>query len=262
MSQNSPVMLITGAAHGLGAALARAAVDDYRLALLDRDELAGQTLANTLRGRTGEVLFLHADVSDERAVRQAMERIQRRWERLDVVINNAGVADTGPFEALGNHGWETLWRTNVMGTVYVCRAALALMKRQNSGHLINISALAGITGPPGLSSYAACSGALVRLSEALAAELAGTGIAVSVACPDLFASTLHQRLTGADPLSRARLERAMRRAADDVDTIAREILGATAKRPLYIFPQAEARRAWRRKRRNPVRFFHKWQKRG
>lgn len=262
MSQNRPVMLITGAAHGLGAALARVAADDYRLALLDRDELAGQTLANTLRGRTGEVLFLHADVSDERAVRQAMERIQRRWERLDVVINNAGVADAGPFEALGNHGWQQLWQTNVMGTVYVCRAALAMMKRQNSGHLINISALAGITGQPGMSSYAAASGAVISLSEALAAELTDYDVAVSVACPDVFPSTLHLRLTGADPLSRARLERAMQRADDDVDTVARDILTAATKRPLYIFPQATARRAWRRKRRNPMRFFHKWKKRG
>lgn len=252
-----PVMLITGAAHGLGRALARAAASQYRLALLDVQETPGLALADELRQRGAQVFFMHADVTDEREVRQVIERVQRRWERLDVLINNAGVAAAGPFEALAPSSWEALWRVNVMGAVHGCQAALTLMKRQGSGYLVNVAALAGISAPPGMTGYAASNAALIGLSEALRVELSGLGIAVSVVCPDWFDSALARRMSGTDPLSRARLERAMAQAPDPVETVAAHILKAMAKRPPYIFPQAEGMRAWRRKRRNPLRFLQR-----
>tara|TARA_R110001606_G_scaffold8020_3_gene35240 strand:- start:25317 stop:26156 length:840 start_codon:yes stop_codon:yes gene_type:complete len=249
-----PVMLITGAAGGLGRALARAAARQYRLALLDQRDSAGVALADELRQGGAEVLFLNADVSDERQMRQAVERIERRWGRLDVLINNAGLAAAGPFEALDNTGWQTLWNVNVMGAVHGCQAALRLMKPQGDGHLVNVAALPGISAPPGMASYVACNAALIGLSEALAAELEGLGVAVSVVCPDWFASDLARHMCDSDPLSRARLERALLRAPDPVERLAAHILKALASRPLYIFPQPEAQREWRRKRRNPLRF--------
>lgn len=249
-----PVMLITGAAHGLGRALARAAAGQYRLALLDVQETPGLALADELRQRGAEVFFTQANVTNEREMRLAVERVQRRWERLDVLINNAGVAAAGPFEALAAGTWEALWRVNVMGAVHGCQAALTLMKRQGSGYLVNVAALAGISAPPCMAGYAASNAALIRLSEALAVELSGLDIQVSVVCPDWFDSELARRMPGTDPLSRARLERAMAQAPDPVETVAAHILKAMAKRPPYIFPQAAAAREWRRKRRNPLRF--------
>lgn len=252
--KGKPVMLITGAGHGLGRALAQRAISDHRVALLDRDENAGRATAEVLRQAGGEVLFLGADVSRERDLRQAVDRILRRWSRLDVVINNAGLAAAAPFEALDQQSWEDPWRVNVMGTVYGCRTALTVMKQQGSGHLVNVAALAGITAPPGMASYVACNAALIRLSEALAAELSGLGIRVSVVCPDLFASDLARHMSGSDVLGRARLQRALQRAPDSADLVAGRILDALPQAPLYIFPQPEAKRAWRRKRRHPERF--------
>ena len=256
-----PVMLITGAAHGLGRALAEQAVGDYRVALLDRQEAAGQALAEQLRKAGGEVLFLAGDVSRERDMRHAVERIQRRWERLDVVINNAGLATAGPFEALDERGWNQLWGVNVMGTVHSCQAALTLMKRQGHGHLVNVAALAGITAPPGMAGYVACNGALIHLSEALAAELSPLGIHVSVVCPDLFPSELGRHMTASDALSRARLQRALERAPESAGAVAERILKALPQHPMYIFPQPEAKRAWRRKRWRPERFVKKMMER-
>lgn len=253
-SHLKPVMLITGAAQGLGRALARAAAPHYRLALIDVQETRGRALADELRQRGTEVFFARADVANERDMRQIVERIQDRWQRLDVLINNAGLAAAGPFEALEPAAWEALWRVNVMGAVHGCRAALVPMKRQRSGYLVNIAALAGISAPPGMASYVASNAALIRLSEALAVELAGLGIQVSVVCPGLFDSGLAKNMPGTDPLSRARLAEDMARAADRVELIAANILKAMAKQPMYIFPQPEARLQWRRKRRNPLRF--------
>ena len=249
-----PVMMITGAAHGLGRALARAAAGDYRLALVDRQRDSGQALADALRGDGAQVLFVHADVAVEADIRHAVERVRRRWDRLDVLINNAGIATAGPFESQRPDAWERLWRTNLMGTVHGCRAALTLMKRQGSGYLVNVASLAGIAAPPGLSAYAAGSAALIALSESLAAELADLDIQVSVVCPDLFRSDVLDHMPAADPLSRARLERALAAAPDDAEAVAARMLKAMAKRPLYLFPQPEARRLWRRKRLRPNRF--------
>ncbi len=257
-----PVLLITGAAHGLGRALALGAARDYRLALLDRERVAGEHLAETLRQAGAEVLFLHADVAVEADWRHALDRVQRRWDRLDIVINNAGVAAMGPFEGLSPESWEQLWRINVMGAVNGCRSALTLMKRQGGGHLINVAALAGITAPPGMAAYAACNGALIRFSEALAAELDGLNIAVSVVCPDLFASDMSHRMPAADPLSRARLQRAMDDAPESAAQVAETILKQMGKRPLYLFPQPEARREWRKKRWRPERFVARMAKLG
>ncbi|HCE40485.1 SDR family NAD(P)-dependent oxidoreductase [Alloalcanivorax profundimaris] len=255
--KGKPVMLITGAAHGLGRALAGLAVAEHRVALLDREEAAGQALADELRQAGGEVLFVAADVSRERDLRQAVERVQRRWERLDVVINNAGLATAGPFESLDEAGWEQLWRVNVMGAVHGCQAALTLMKRQGHGHLVNVAALAGVTAPPGMAGYVACNAAVIRLSEALAAELAPLNIQVSVVCPDLFPSELGRRMPATDALSRARLQRALERAPESAEAVAERILAALPKRPLHIFPQPEAKRAWRRKRWRPEWFVKK-----
>lgn len=257
-----PVLLITGAAHGLGRALALDAARDYRLALLDRERVAGEQLADALRRDGAEVLFVHVDVAVEADWRHALERVQRRWERLDIVINNAGVAAMGPFEGQTPDTWERLWRTNVLGAVNGCRTALTLMKRQGDGHLINVAALAGITAPPGMSAYVACNAALIRFSEALAAELDGLNIGVSVVCPALFASDMSRRMTGADPLSRARLQRAMDEAPESAAEVARTILQQMGKRPLYLFPQPEARRDWRNKRWRPERFVARMAKLG
>lgn len=249
-----PVMMITGAAHGLGQALARRAAHDYRLVLVDRARRAGQALADALRREGAEVFFCEADVSRDADLRRTLERVQRRWERLDVLINNAGIAAVGPFEALQPDSWEALWRINVMGTVNGCRAALPMMKRQGSGYLVNVAALAGISAPPGMASYAASNAAIIRLSETLAAELASLNIQVSVACPDLFPSEMSRHMPSADALSRARLDRGMKQAPDNADQVAERILKAMARQPLYIFPQPEALRTWRRKRRRPARF--------
>ena len=205
---------------------------------------------------------MHADVAVEADWRHALERVQRRWERLDILINNAGLAAMGPFEGQTPATWEQLWHTNLMGAVHGCRTALTMMKRQGDGHLINVAALAGITAPPGMAAYVACNAALIRFSEALAAELDGLNIGVSVVCPDLFSSDMSRRMPNADPLSRARLQRAMDDAPESAAEVADTILQQMGKRPLYLFPQPEARRDWRRKRWRPERFVARMAKLG
>jgi len=168
----------------------------------------------------------------------------------------------GPFEGQTPATWEQLWHTNLMGAVHGCRTALTMMKRQGDGHLINVAALAGITAPPGMAAYVACNAALIRFSEALAAELDGLNIGVSVVCPDLFSSDMSRRMPNADPLSRARLQRAMDDAPESAAEVADTILQQMGKRPLYLFPQPEARRDWRRKRWRPERFVARMAKLG
>lgn len=249
-----PVMMITGAARGLGRALARRAAADYRLVLVDIAREEGEALASELRQDGAQVFFCRADVRREQDLRHATDRLLRRWGRLDVLINNAGVTTTGPLETLQPEHWDAPWQVNVMGAVHGCRAALTLMKRQGSGYLVNVAALAGISAPPGMAACAASNAALIALSETMAAELAGLGIQVSVVCPDLFAGESPPRIDAADTLSRARLERELTRTRESADQIAARMLRAMSRRPLYILPQSRTRRLWYLKRLAPTRF--------
>lgn len=248
-----PVMMITGAVQGLAQALAEQLADDYRLVLVDRDRKAGEALTSTLRQDGAQVFFCRADVRREADLQQAMARAQRRWGRLDVVVNAAATVVTGAFEATSLDSWQTLWRLNVMGAVQSCRAALPLMTAQGQGYLVNIADISGITAPPGMTAQAAGNAALIAFSEALASELSGSGIKVSVVCPAPFHGPSPTPIEAPDRLSRARLEQE-RANAEDVDQVAAAIIKAMARQPLYIFPQARARRVWRRKRWWPVRF--------
>ena len=260
---NDKVALVTGAGRGIGRATALALAEngaDIALAARSVDQL--ELVAKEIRKLGRRALVVQCNAARTENLEIFVAKAMSEFGRIDIVINNAGLAAMCPFEGQTPATWEQLWHTNVMGAVNGCRSALTLMKRQGDGHLINVAALAGITAPPGMAAYVACNAALIRFSEALAAELDGLNIGVSVVCPDLFSSDMSRRMPNADPLSRARLQRAMDDAPESAAEVADTILQQMGKRPLYLFPQPEARRDWRRKRWRPERFVARMAKLG
>lgn len=252
----SPTMLITGGASGLGRNLAEQAADaGYRVAIADIHRTRGEDLCRTLMERNAECFFIECDVRRERDLRRAVERVLRRWKQLDVMVNNAGVAGAGLFEAIPQADWDWLFDVNVMGTVRGCRAAVSAMKRQRSGHIVNIAAMTALAPSPAMSSYSAAQAAVVNLSETLREELAPEGIGVTVVCPAFFRSHLEESLRTPDPVTAARFERLLE--TDDVTAgqIATQILNAIRKKRFMVLPRGEARRLWRLKRWWPERFY-------
>jgi len=184
MSNNTSenkVWFITGAARGIGAEIARAAL------------AAGHTVVAT--GRTLEplqqvypefgdaVLPLALDVADEAQAGAAVAAALERFGRIDVLVNNAGYGLLGAFETFGAAEIEAQFATNVFGLMHVTRAALPAMRARRSGHVVNVSSIGGVTGFEGSSVYCATKFAVTGFSESLALELAPAGIAVTVVEP-------------------------------------------------------------------------------
>ena len=253
---NPPSILITGGSSGLGRALAEeAGARGYRVAIADIHETRGEELCALLREQEVENMFIACDVRREADLRRAVDRILHRWQQLDVMVNNAGIAGAGLFETIPSSEWDRLLDTNLMGVVRGCRAALRPMKQRGQGHIVNIASMAGLVPPPGMSHYNVAKAGVVSLSESLRAELAPLGLHVTVVCPSFFRTNLSESLRAPDPVTTARFERLLERSDITAEEIAKMTLDAVEKKKFLALPHPEARRAWRMKRWFPERFY-------
>jgi NAD(P)-dependent dehydrogenase (short-subunit alcohol dehydrogenase family) len=171
----SKAWLITGSSRGLGRALAEAVLDAGDHVVATARDVA------SLDGLGGEHFAL--DVTDPDAAQAAVAFAVSRFGRLDVVVNNAGYADSGSFEELPPEVFDAQIATNFYGVVNVTRAALPVLRRQRSGHIIQVSTVGGRTGHPGLSGYHAAKFAVEGLSETVAKEIAPFGVKLTIAEP-------------------------------------------------------------------------------
>lgn len=250
----APTALITGAASGLGLALAHEAAEaGYRVAVADIHRTRGEELCRSLSRTGAEALFVECDVRQENQIRRTVDRVLRRWQQLDLLINNAGVASTGLFEAIPQQDWDWLFDINVMGTVRASRAAVSVMKRQEEGYIVNIAGSGGFAPAPAMSAWNAAQAAIINFSEGLQSELAPEGIKVTLACPDYFRSHLHENLRAPDAISEVRFERLMDRTELNTSRAAEAIFRAIQRQQPRVTPGAPARRAqrarrWRRRR--------------
>lgn len=175
MELRGAVVAITGASAGIGRACAFAfARGGARLALTARRLERLQEIAAALA--PSEVLVHAADVADAGQVRGFVEATVARFGRLDVLVNNAGFGVRGSVEDTPEEDYRRLMEANYYGTVYGCRAAVPIMRRQGSGVIINVSSIVGHRSLPGGAAYAATKAAQVSLTESLRVELRGTGV--------------------------------------------------------------------------------------
>ena len=181
---DAKVWMITGAGRGLGAAIAAAALTagDQVVATARDPQGAGTDLG----GSSHRLLVVRLDVTCEAEAAEAVAAAVRHFGRIDVLVNNAGYGLLGALEECSAEEVERQFRTNVFGLLNVTRAALPIMRAQKSGHVINLSSMAGYQGWPGASMYCASKFAVEGLSESLAQELAPLGIQVTMIEPGHF----------------------------------------------------------------------------
>ena len=177
------VVLITGAAGGIGRALARAfAGAGYRLVLTDLSAEALARIADGLPEAT--VLCRTADLTNEEAVQHLFAAIEAEYGRLDIAVNAAGLLRTTPLEGIRKAEWDQVLDANLGSCFLVCRECCAPMRRQGWGRIINFSSVAGQTG--GILSgahYAASKAAIISLTRSLAKLLAADGVRVNAIAP-------------------------------------------------------------------------------
>ena len=178
------IAVLTGAAKGIGAALAmHLASRGCHLALIDRDRDALAAIAAAARKTSVAVSEHAADVADPAAAQSVREAVLAEHGRASVLINNAGVALLGRFDEVGLADMEWLFAINFWGTVRMCEAFLPVLRREPVAQIVNLSSIFGIVAPAGQTAYAASKFAVRGFSEALRHELEDTGIGVSVVHP-------------------------------------------------------------------------------
>ncbi|HSZ56321.1 MAG TPA: oxidoreductase [Tepidisphaeraceae bacterium] len=172
----SKVWLITGAGRGLGRSVAEAVLAaGERLVATARDPSG---LAELQERHSGQMRTAVLDVTDAGAARAAVRTAVDQFGRLDVLVNNAGFGHVAPFEQMPEDDFRSQIDTNFFGVVNLTRAALPIMRRQRSGHIINVSSVGGRIGVPGLSAYQTAKWAVGGFTEVLAQEVAPFGVRV------------------------------------------------------------------------------------
>lgn len=183
--------LITGGSRGIGRATAlQLAKEGVELGLIARSKESFKTIRTELTELGTAFVTAAADVADEAEVQKAVSDIEQKLGPIDILINNAGIGARGSFLELSTETWKNVLDTNVMGMVYVTKAVLPGMIKQNRGDIINISSMSGLKGTEGSSAYSASKFAVIGLSESLMQEVRRNNIRVSVFTPSLVETEL------------------------------------------------------------------------
>ncbi|MFC9778557.1 3-ketoacyl-ACP reductase [Paenibacillus chitinolyticus] len=185
MELKNKTAIITGAGKGIGKAAAAAlAKEGVNLGLLARSTADLEALQKELSGTYGiNVFYASADISKPSEVQQAISSLTGELGHVDILINNAGIAQFGTVADMDPEQWERIIQVNLMGTYYVTRAVLPGMIQQNSGNIINVASTAGERGFATGSAYCASKFGVLGLTEALMQEVRKSNIRVTALTP-------------------------------------------------------------------------------
>ncbi|MEJ7746139.1 MAG: SDR family NAD(P)-dependent oxidoreductase [Luteimonas sp.] len=246
-------ILITGAGSGLGLALAqRHAARGDAVACVDLHDERAETARASLPG-SGHAAFT-ADVGNDASMTALRDRVLSQWGAPEVLVNNAGIASGGTLLQTTMDEWRDVLEVNLLGVVRGCRAFLPGMLERGSGSILNIASFAALAGAPSIMSYGVAKGGVVTLSEQLRAELHGSGVSVSVACPSFFQTNLLQQWRGSEAM-KAHAAKMMTRSSDTLDRVADKIFDAFARDQFLILPTRGAATRWRLRRWAPSLYF-------
>jgi NADP-dependent 3-hydroxy acid dehydrogenase YdfG len=230
MSDNitGKVVVITGASSGLGEATARLlSAEGASVVLGARRVERLKALADELTGKGGKALAVATDVTDRGQVQALIDAAIDAFGRVDVLINNAGLMPQAPLERLKVDEWDRMVDVNIKGVLYGIAAALPHMQRQKSGHVINVSSVAGHKVGPGFTVYAATKHAVRALSEGLRQEVKPYNIRTTVISPGAVATELPESVT--EPDVAERLRKFYAEVAIPADSFARAVAFAIAQ---------------------------------
>ena len=195
------VAIVTGASRGLGRAITLGLVGEgVRVVAAAR---SGDELAELQASAPASIHPVRCDLTDPADVASLVPAALEHFGGLDILVNNAGIAPAGSFVSMPQEEWQRVFEVNVMAPVALIRSAAAHLLGQGSGKVINIGSLSSLRGKPVLSAYSASKGALLRMTEAVAAEWAKDGVQVNMIAPGAFA-TQAQRAVLDDPTVLAR----------------------------------------------------------
>lgn len=185
MTDFDRTVLVTGAGHGIGAAIAqRFGADGLAVLVADLDPARADAVASDIRARGGTAQAQVLDVRERASVQAAVEAVVRHWGRLDVAVANAGIMDRLPFLDFTDELWSRVIDTNLRGTFMTGQiAARRMVSQGDGGAIVNVASNSGIFGGRGRAAYGASKAGVINLTQTMAIELAEHGIRVNAVAP-------------------------------------------------------------------------------
>ena len=188
--------LVTGGGRGIGRSIALClAAEGAKVAILDMDAESADAVAGEITAAGGEALAAQCNVTVADELDAVIEKITGAWEKLDIMVNNAGITRDNFMMRMKEEDWDLVMNVNLKGTFLGVKAASRVMMRRRSGRIINISSVVGVMGNAGQANYAASKAGVLGLTRSAAKELAGRNITVNAVAPGYIQTAMTEKLS-------------------------------------------------------------------
>lgn len=242
-------VLVTGGASGLGKAIVEQFAElGWKIAVVDINLEGAEAVADAANKRGAEAIALYCDIGKDEDFINISETIKERWDGLDIIINNAGIATTGMMVDCTSEQWDRAINLNLNSVFRGCHFWLPLISENGPGHVVNTASFAGIAQAPSMISYNVSKAGVIALSETLRAELGYRNIGVSVICPAFFKTNLLDSMSPSESGVKPLVEKWMKESKIDATDIANDVLKGIETNQLMVISHDYARNAYRFKR--------------
>ncbi len=228
----------------------------WEIGMVDLDEAGARETLELAQKKGGRGKVYPLDLSSEKDMARMAAHFFESWDRIDLLVNNAGVAVAGIVGDISPKNWQWQLQNNLWSVIYGCHSFIPWMKRRGGGRIINIASGAGVVSFPEMAPYNVTKAGVISLSETLHAELAPEGIGVTVVCPLFFKTNLIDTFRFTHEFQKEFFEANFAGARITSERVARLALRAAGKNKLYCFPQLSSKIFWLFKRLFPG-FFHR-----
>ena len=195
MSLEGKVAIVTGAAQGIGRAIAETlARDGADVVVVDVDPGRSQETGEAVTKLGRRALNVKVNVADWNDVKQMTDQVLKEWGKIDILVNNAGVTRDGLLVRMKDEDWNLVLQVNLNGTFHCTKAVLQPMTKQRSGRIVNIASIVGVMGNAGQANYAASKAAVIGLTKTVAREYASRMVTVNAVAPGFIDTAMTQGL--------------------------------------------------------------------
>jgi 3-oxoacyl-[acyl-carrier protein] reductase len=206
------VAFVTGSSRGIGRAIALSLCrEGFYIVVASPEVENNELVAGEIRAAGGEAMTLNLDISSQESVKEGFGQVLAAKERVDVLINNAGITRDGLAMRMKPADWDLVLKINLTGAFFACQQALPGMMKNRWGRIVNMASVVGQAGSPGQANYVASKAALIGLTKALAQEMGSRGITVNAVAPGyietdmtkVLPEAVKQKYLASIPLGRA-----------------------------------------------------------